>query len=90
MTEEKKKGLSPFKKFLIAFALIVVVILGITVFNYYLRYMGKSVTDNEKYLYIKTGSSFDDVYRTIREKEIVKDSIVFLWVAQNMDYPLAV
>ncbi|MGV3704514.1 MAG: endolytic transglycosylase MltG [Arcticibacter sp.] len=90
MTEEKKKGLSPFKKFLIAFALIVVVILGITMFNYYLRYMGKSVTDNEKYLYIKTGSSFDDVYATIREKEIVKDSIVFLWVAQNMDYPLAV
>lgn len=90
MTEEKKKGLSPLKKFLIAFALIVVVILGITMFNYYLRYMGKSVTDNEKYLYIKTGSSFDDVYATIREKEIVRDSIVFLWVAQNMDYPLAV
>ena len=90
MTEEKKKGLSPFSKFLIAFALIVVVILGITAFNYYLRYMGKSVTDNEKYLYIRTGSSFDDVYATIREKEIVKDSIVFLWVAQNMDYPLAV
>src|SRR5690606_18041794 len=55
-----------------------------------LRYMGKSVTGNEKYLYIKTGSSFDDVYQTIREKEIVGDSIVFLWVAQNMDYPLAV
>lgn len=90
MTEEKNKRLSPLIKFLIAFALIVIIALGVTGLNYYLRYMGKSVTDNEKYLYIKTGSTFDDVYATIREKEIVKDSIVFLWVAQNMDYPLAV
>ena len=90
MTEEKNKRLSPLIKFLIAFALIIIIALGITGLNYYLRYMGKSVTDNEKYLYIKTGSTFDDVYATIREKDIVKDSIVFLWVAQNMDYPRAV
>lgn len=90
MTEKKDKRLSPLSKFLIAFALIIFVALAITGINYYLRYMGKSVTDNEKYLYINTGSTFDDVYATIREKEIVKDSVVFLWVAHNMDYPLAV
>lgn len=77
-------------KILIAFAAVVLIMLGMTALTYYLRYFGPSVTDNEKYLYIHTGATFDDVYKTIREKEIVKDSTVFLWAAQNMHYPRAV
>ncbi len=90
MTEKTKKGLSLKAKIITAFVLLVVVLLSITGITYYLRYFGESVTGNEKYLYIKTGSSFDDVYKTIRDKEIVKDSVVFHWAAVNMVYPSVV
>lgn len=90
MTDNKSGKLSLKAKIAIAFAGIIVIILGITAFTYYLRYFGPSVTDNESYLYIHTGATFDEVYKTIREKEIVKDSTVFLWAAQNMHYPRAV
>lgn len=90
MTDNKSGGLSLKAKTLIAFAILIVIILGITGVNYYLRYFGPSVTDNEQYLYIRTGSGFEDVYKTIREKEMVKDSVVFHWVALNMNYPKSV
>lgn len=38
-------------------------------------------------LYIPTGSSFSDVYRILREKDILKDSIAFKWVAEKKNYP---
>ncbi len=88
---DTKSGKLPLKaKIFIALGLIIILSLGITALNYYLRYFGTSVTDNEKYLYIHTGSNFDDVYKTIREKEMVKDSTVFHWVALNMNYPRSV
>lgn len=67
--------------------IIVVVALGGTLLFYYLKYFGPNVTDNEKYLYIRTGEDFNSIYKTIRDKEIVKDSVNFLWAAQNMKYP---
>ncbi|KAA8480039.1 UPF0755 protein [Arcticibacter tournemirensis] len=90
MTDKQSGRLSLKAKIFIALGLILVISLAITAFNYYLRYFGPSVTDNEQYLYIHTGSDFDDVYKTIRDKEIVKDSVVFQWVALNMNYPKAV
>lgn len=90
MTDTKPRKLSLKTKIVIAFGLVVILALGITALTYYLRYFGASVTGNEKYLYIHTGSTFGDVYKTIREKEIVKDSTVFHWAALNMNYPNAV
>jgi len=88
MTE--KKPLSRKAKFIIALGVLIVVSLGITALNYYLRYFGPSVTNNEPYLYIKTGSSFGDVLQTIKDKNIVKDTTIFHWAALNMEYPKAV
>lgn len=90
MTDKKSGKLSQKAKFLIALGGILVIAVGIIVFNYYLKYFGPSVTDNEKYLYIRTGSTFDDVYKTIEEKQMVKKPEVFKWAAVNMDYPKAV
>lgn len=90
MSENNKKKLSLKAKIIVSFILLVVVLLSITGINYYLRYFGESVTDNEEYLYIRTGSTFEDVYKTIRDKEVVKDSVVFQWAALNMNYPAAV
>ena len=83
----KQASSGSFKKFFIALVIIVVVALGGTLLFYYLKYFGPSVTDNEEYLYIHTGEDFNSVYKTIRDKEIVKDSTNFLWAAQNMKYP---
>jgi len=86
MAEKATSG-SSFKKFIIALVILVIVALGGTVLFYYLKFFGPSVTGNEEYLYIHTGEDFDSVYKTIREKQLVKDSTTFLWAAQNMKYP---
>jgi len=87
MCAAESKKLSFKAKVAISLAVFVFIILGITAFNYYLKFFGPNVTDNEEYLYINTGSGFSDVYSTIREKEMVKDTTSFLWTAQNMEYP---
>jgi UPF0755 protein len=84
MPKEKTTGV--FRKFIIALVVIIVIALGFTCFFYYLRYFGPNVTDKQEYLYIHTGAKFDDVYKTIREEGIMRDSATFLWTAQNMRY----
>lgn len=86
MTNEEKKGLGKGAKIGIASAIVIIILLTFTGVNYYLKYFGPSVTDSEKYLYIPTGSSFDDVLKTIKEKHIVTDEASFLYAAENMDY----
>lgn len=74
------------KKFWIALAVIIVLsLLGTGVF-YYLRFFGPNVTDKQEYLYIKTGSNFDDVYKTISNEGIVNDTTSFLQAAHSMKY----
>lgn len=86
MCAAESKKLSFKAKVAISLAVFVIIILGFTAFNYYLKFFGPNVTDKERYLYIHTGSGFSDVYKTIREKEMVKDTTTFLWTAQNMEY----
>ncbi|HEK20118.1 endolytic transglycosylase MltG [Mucilaginibacter sp. 44-25] len=74
------------KKFWIALAVIIVLsLLGTGVF-YYLRFFGPNVTDKQQYLYIKTGSNFDDVYKTISSEGIVNDTTSFMQAAHSMKY----
>lgn len=90
MTTRKNNNLSFKSKVFIALGILLVVMLAGTAFNYYMKYFGPNVTDNTEYLYIKTGSDFDDVYETIKKDEIVKDSLSFFNAANNMDYPASV
>ncbi len=84
----KKKASSggTFRKFIIALVVILIIALGFTGLNYYLKYFGPNVTDKQEYLYIHTGATFDDVYKTIKDDGIVTDSTTFYWAAQNMNY----
>ncbi|RKR83621.1 UPF0755 protein [Mucilaginibacter gracilis] len=84
-TQKKDKG-GIFRKFIIALVIIIVFALGATGLFYYLRYYGPNVTDQQQYLYIRTGSNFSDVYKTIREQGIVRDSTTFMWAAHNKKY----
>jgi len=74
------------KKFWIALVVIIIVSLAATGVFYYLRFFGPNVTDNQQYLYIKTGSNFEDVYKTIKDQEIVKDTTSFLQSAHSMKF----
>ncbi|MDT3405408.1 endolytic transglycosylase MltG [Mucilaginibacter terrae] len=84
-TEQSSSG-GTFKKFIIALVAIIILALGITGVMYYLRWFGPNVTDKQEYLYIRTGAGFNEVYQTIREQGIVKDTTTFLWAAHNMHY----
>lgn len=90
MTTSKTNKTSFKSKVLIALGILFIIMLGGTAFNYYLKYFGPNVTDNTDYLYIKTGSDFEDVYSTIKKEGIVRDSISFMNAANNMDYPASV
>jgi UPF0755 protein len=83
--EEQKKS-SAIKKYVIAFAAVIIIALGLTGLFYYLKYFGANVTDKQEYLYIHTGATYQDVYKTIKEEGIVKDTTSFNWAAQNMKY----
>ncbi|MFD2146322.1 endolytic transglycosylase MltG [Mucilaginibacter antarcticus] len=74
------------RKFIITLVVVGVLALAGTILFYYLRYFGPNVTNNEEYLYIHTGEDFDDVYKNIRDKGIVKDTATFSWAARNMKY----
>ncbi|RCH53968.1 endolytic transglycosylase MltG [Mucilaginibacter hurinus] len=86
MDQEKTSSSGTIKKFIIALVVILIIALGVTGVNYYLKFFGANVTDKQEYLYIKTGSGFTDVYQTIREQGIVKDTTSFMWTAHNMEY----
>ncbi|HEY4194161.1 MAG TPA: endolytic transglycosylase MltG [Mucilaginibacter sp.] len=85
--EETKKSSGRFKKkFIIALVSIIIISLGLTGVFYYLRYFGPNVTDKQEYLFIHTGATYQDVYKTIRDEQIVKDTTSFNWAAENMKY----
>jgi UPF0755 protein len=86
MTEQTKSSGGVFKKFILALVIIIIISLAGTGIFYYLRYFGPNVSDKQGYLYIRTGSNFNDVYKTIADNNIVNDTTTFLWAAGNMNY----
>lgn len=74
------------KKFWIALVVVIIISLAGTGIFYYLRFFGPNVTDKQEYLYIKTGSNLDNVYQSITQQGIVKDTTSFLQAAHSMKY----
>ncbi|MVN23097.1 endolytic transglycosylase MltG [Mucilaginibacter arboris] len=86
MSEQNNQKPHLLKKFLIALGILLLLLLAFTGFNYYFKYYGPNVTDNQEYLYIHTGSNFNDVLKTIENEGIVKDTTSFMQVAYSMKY----
>ncbi|MFB9844504.1 endolytic transglycosylase MltG [Mucilaginibacter ginsenosidivorans] len=85
MTGEKKSsGMT--KKIIIALVIVLILSLGLTGVFYYIRYYGPNVTNKQEYLYIHTGATYADVYKTIQDEGIVKDTAAFNVSAHNMRY----
>jgi len=86
MSEKNNRKPHLLKKSLIALAVLILLLLAFTGYNYYAKYYGPNVTGRQEYLYIKTGSGFTDVFKTIKDEGIVKDTTSFMQVAYSMKY----
>lgn len=87
MKAKQDNKISKGYKIIIAFVGFLLIILSITAFNYYQKLFSGNVTDKQEYLYIRSGSEFKDVFKSIKEEGIVKDTVSFLWASENMKYP---
>ncbi len=86
MADKKTSSGSTFRKFIAVLVIIFVLSIGLTGLNYYLKYFNPNVTGKQEYLYVHTGARFNNVYQTIRDQGIVKDTSTFYWSAQHMNY----
>jgi len=86
MAKKKASSGGTFRKFIVAMVIILIIAIGFTGLNYYLKYFSPNVTDKQEYLYIHTNSTFNDVYKTIQDQDIVKDTASFYKAAENMNY----
>lgn len=90
MTEVEKKNMSTGKKAAIVIALIVVLIAGYFTLNIYRLYFAPSVTENQKFLYIKTGSNYDDLVAEIKKKDLLNSVSSFTAAARKMNLAASV
>lgn len=74
------------KRIIILTALVLLVIGGSLAYRYYMRFFGPNVTENEEYLYIRTGSTLEDLIINLGENEILRDTANFRWASEKMDY----
>jgi len=85
MTTENKK----IKKGTIILIAAAVLLLGIAVgfygYQQFRIYFKPNISGKENYLYIKTGSSIDDLYAEIKSKDLLKDVGSFSQAAAKMD-----
>lgn len=88
MASTNKKTINTSKLLLI----ILVFLLGVGYFAYrgYKNYWAPNVTDQAAYLYIPTGSTFEDLMKNMQEHGILIDTASFHWVAQKKDYTDAI
>ena len=84
MTQEKK-SVKTSTKIVLAVILLLVIALGVIGLKFYKVYFAPNVTDNQKYLYIKTGSKLDDLFEEVKEKNLLKDIGSFSQAAAKME-----
>lgn len=86
MAEKQAKRTNSKTKLLIGAGAVVAIIAAVMLFNYYQKYFAPNATGKEEYLYIRTGSQFDDVVKSIKDQQLLKDPETFVWAAERMDY----
>lgn len=89
MGKKKAKKSSFFKKVIIAFLVIILSIGGISVWEFYKLTFKNNVHIDEggsPYIYIRTGSTFDDVKQALYDQDIIIDQVTFEWFAELRGY----
>lgn len=60
---------------------------GLVAYRYYKGFFAPNTGEEDVYLYIRTGSGFEDVMASVVAEELVTDTVTFRWAAEQMDYP---
>ncbi|MDO7743807.1 MAG: endolytic transglycosylase MltG, partial [Pedobacter sp.] len=81
-TTSKKK---PTTKIVLIILLVLLIGGGFYGFSLYKLFFSPNITGKEKYLYIKTGGTMDDLMREIKTKDLLKDEGSFVEAAAKMD-----
>ncbi len=84
MTNENKKSLKNSSKILIIIGVLILVVGGFMGLKFYKAYFAPNVNGNREYLYIKTGSTYQDLLVNLQSKEILKDFASFEQAAEKM------
>jgi UPF0755 protein len=79
----KKKSIL---KLIVACIAFILLFGSITGGKYVWRFIGSNVTDRADYLYIPTGSNFEEVITLLKEQELLKDTASFTWAAEKMNF----
>jgi UPF0755 protein len=75
----------PMKKFILV-AVLLLLIAG--VFILFRLFGSATAFDSDNYyLYIRTGSTYEQVLDTLKQENVLKSPAIFNWMAERMDYP---
>lgn len=85
MASSQKKTTNTSK--LILIVLVFLLVAGYFSYRAYKNYWAPNVTEEVSYLYIPTGSTFQDLMQNLQENEILIDTATFRWVANKKGYP---
>lgn len=85
MILEQNKKAKKSTKIILAIFLIVLVIGGYFGLNIYKTYMAPNITGSEKYIYVKTGASYDDFLNDLTNKDVLKSIGSFKEAAGKMN-----
>jgi UPF0755 protein len=85
---KKKKPRSGYFKFLIAILVLLTLLLIGSGYFFYSRLFRSNLvlSHGEKYIYIRTGSTFDDVMTNLGREGMLHNAESFRWLAERMEY----
>lgn len=85
MTTETKKEVKKGTKIALIAAIIVIAVGGFYGLKLYKVYMAPNVSGKEAYLYVRTGATIENVYKEIKDKDLLTDVGTFSEAAAKMD-----
>lgn len=88
MNAKSKHKKKLFIKVILFFLLILIVSVAAVGYSYYRKIYSENVRIrlNDEYVYIPTGSTFDDVVRILTKENVLIDSSSFEWLAEKKKY----
>ena len=85
MILEHRKQVRKRTKIILAIALIGLMIVGFFGMKFYSVYFAPNVGDHEKYIYVRTGSTFEEFLKELADKDIIKSMESFKEAAGKMN-----
>lgn len=89
MARSAKSSRSGKKRIIVSIVIVVLISIGLIGYDFYKKVFYPNVStwqNGEKFIYIPTGSDFNDLMRILNEEEVLQNSASFEWVSERMGY----